>query len=93
VPQGAVISVTFFLIAINDIVKNKGPEVDMVGYADDWVIYSTDKIYREACNRVQECANRVERWTMPNGCQTLGCQQIETVTHRRILGLIYSMND
>jgi hypothetical protein len=33
----------------------------MVGYADDWVIYSTDKNNREAFNRVQDCANRVER--------------------------------
>jgi Reverse transcriptase (RNA-dependent DNA polymerase)/Endonuclease-reverse transcriptase len=37
VPQGAVISVTLFLIAINDIAQSNSKLSKMIGYADDWV--------------------------------------------------------
>ena len=38
VPQGSILSVTFFSIKINDIVKNKNPGVDCSLYVDDFLI-------------------------------------------------------
>lgn len=43
VPQGSVLSVTLFLVAINDITKNKVGDVKMIGYADDWYIIKRHK--------------------------------------------------
>jgi hypothetical protein len=41
--QGVVISVTLFLVALADIVRQVQYPVEIIGYADDWVIHTNDQ--------------------------------------------------
>jgi Reverse transcriptase (RNA-dependent DNA polymerase) len=85
VPQGAVISVTFFLIAINDITKCSNYETRIVGYADDWVIYSRSKSFQQACDQVGDCVSKIENWTERNGITISPTKtKAMVITHRRI---------
>jgi hypothetical protein len=46
--HGAVISVALFLIAMTDICKEMEKPRKMIGYADDWIIYTSHKLPRMA---------------------------------------------
>jgi ribonuclease HI len=67
VPQGAVISVTMFLIAIDPITKKINNETSMIGYADDWAIYASAASPEIAVESVQSVANEVTRWMDDHG--------------------------
>jgi hypothetical protein len=41
--QGANLSVTLFLVAMTDIVKNIKEPTQILGYADDWVVITSNK--------------------------------------------------
>jgi hypothetical protein len=43
VVQGAVLSVTSFLVAMTDIVKDIKEPTQIMGYADDWVVITSNK--------------------------------------------------
>jgi hypothetical protein len=65
--QGAVISVTLFLIAMTDICKGMEEPTKMIGYADDWIIYTSHKLPRVAKARLKKAADKVIKWTNENG--------------------------
>jgi ribonuclease HI len=67
VPQGAVLSVTLFLIAISDICKSKQPNVEMIGYADDWYVFTSQKHIKDAEPIIQRALDNIERWTQKTG--------------------------
>jgi hypothetical protein len=55
--QGAVISVTLFLIAMTDICKGMEEPTKMIGYVDDWIIYTSHKLPRVAEARLKKAAD------------------------------------
>jgi hypothetical protein len=66
--QGAVLSVTLFLIAIADIVKEIFKETcTILGYTDDWVLVISSKVPIRAETRLKEAANSFTRWASDNG--------------------------
>ncbi|GAB0094741.1 uncharacterized protein DMENIID0001_100670 [Sergentomyia squamirostris] len=69
VPQGGVLSVTLFLIAINGIFKIFTPDepCKILVYADDIVIYNDTADVAEHCIQVQSCLNKVGNWSISNG--------------------------
>jgi Reverse transcriptase (RNA-dependent DNA polymerase) len=67
VPQGAVISVTLFLIAINPINNLGNLDTKLIGYADDWVIYTKATKPEIATYRIQNTLNKVNSWFKMNG--------------------------
>jgi hypothetical protein len=67
VVQGAVLSVTLFLVAIAEICSGiKGP-TRMLGLADTWVILTSNKTPKIAEARLQKAKNMVSRWADENG--------------------------
>jgi hypothetical protein len=62
--QGAVISVTVFLIAMTDIYKGMEAPTKVIGYVDDWIIYTCHKLPRVAEARLKKAA---DKWTNENG--------------------------
>jgi hypothetical protein len=40
VVQGAVLSVTLFMVAMSQITQNVALPTKIIGYADDWVVYT-----------------------------------------------------
>ena len=67
VPQGSVLSVTCFAIAINDITKQMNKNVYCTLYVDDFAIYAASKKERHTERLLQTTINRLEQWTKERG--------------------------
>ena len=67
VPQGSILSVTLFGIKINNIVKCLNPGVDCSLYVDDFVICYRSKHMNTIERQLQQCLNKLEKWTTENG--------------------------
>jgi hypothetical protein len=65
--QGAVISVTLFLVALADTVRQFQHPVEIIGYAYDWVIHTSDQDIDIAQANMQAALNNVSSWTRRKG--------------------------
>jgi hypothetical protein len=61
------IGVTLFLIAITDICKGMEDPTKMIGFTDDWIIYTSHKLPRLAEARLKKAVDKVIKWTNKNG--------------------------
>jgi hypothetical protein len=61
--QGVVISVTLFLVALADIVRQVQHPVEIIGYKNDWVIHTSDQYMDIAQANIQATLNNVSSWT------------------------------
>ena len=66
-PQGSVLSVTLFAIAINDITKQIGPEVSCTLYVDDFTIFVSATNLNHSTRVLQMAINKLEKWTKTKG--------------------------
>jgi hypothetical protein len=60
-------SVTLFLVALVDILKQVQEPVEIVGYADDWAIYTSDQDMETAQTNTQSALNNLPKWTRRKG--------------------------
>ena len=67
VPQGSVLSVTCFAIAINDILDAITPPVKGSLFVDDFALYCTGYDAVSVCNYMQKAINSVSKWADSNG--------------------------
>ena len=67
VPQGSVLSVTLFSIAINKITNEVCPPVSCSLFVDDFALYCTSYNAVEACSFLQAAIDRVSRWADRTG--------------------------
>ena len=67
VPQGSVLSVLCFALAINDIVAAVPVGVSCSLYVDDFVLYLSGSTLPSAFHRMQLAINRVADWTHSQG--------------------------
>ena len=67
VPQGSVLSVTLFAIAINGVIAAAGNTVKTALYVDDLVIYYTSSRLALAERHLQLAVCRIENWASSNG--------------------------
>jgi hypothetical protein len=65
--QGAVISVTLSLVALADIVRQVQHPVKIIGYANYWVIHTSDQIMYIAQANIQAALSNVSSWTRRKG--------------------------
>ena len=88
VPQGSVLSVTLFSIAINGIIESIPTSVQSSLYVDDLAIYCSSKYVRTAQRHLQLAINSIQHWATDNGfkfssektqcvhfCRTRSCYQ------------------
>ncbi|MEL6605957.1 MAG: reverse transcriptase domain-containing protein [Cyanobacteria bacterium J06614_10] len=66
-PQGSVLSVTLFAIAINDITKQLGQDVQCTLYVDDFTIFKSAINEAHSTRAIQTTINRLENWTKTKG--------------------------
>ena len=66
-PQGSVLSVTLFAIAINEITKQLGPEVHCTLYVDNFTIFVSVATITHSTRIIQIAINNLEQWTKTKG--------------------------
>lgn len=66
-PQGSVISVTMFLLAINDIFKNIPKHTKHLLFADDCHIYCSGQNTETTVDILQDALNRLQDWSHKTG--------------------------
>ena len=69
VPQGGVISPTFFLLYINNITTILPRHVSNTLHADDLAVWSAADHTTSAAYRIQEAVTRIQQWTDEWGLQ------------------------
>ena len=67
VPQGSVLSVTCFAIAINDIIDTLSPPVKGSLFVDDLALYCTGYDAKSVCEYMQKSIDSVTEWADSNG--------------------------
>ena len=67
VPQGSVLSVTCFSVAINKIVQKVSSPVKCSLFVDDFLMYVSSYDAATACNYLQKSINEVTKWAEENG--------------------------
>ncbi|XP_060873971.1 uncharacterized protein LOC132947738 [Metopolophium dirhodum] len=67
IPQGSTISVTLFLIAINNITQNISYPIKSTLYADDFNIYCRSQNLATVQCRLQKAINNLQKWTQISG--------------------------
>ena len=67
IPQGSVLSVTCFSVAINNIVKTVSSPVKCSLFVDDFAIYCTGYDAVSICRHLQKTVNAVSKWADNNG--------------------------
>ena len=67
IPQGSVLSVTCFIIAINEIMKAVSRKVSGSLFVDDFVIYYTGYDAKSVCHELQKTIDAVSNWANDNG--------------------------
>ncbi|XP_025190911.1 uncharacterized protein LOC112591338 [Melanaphis sacchari] len=66
-PQGSSLSVTLFLIAINDISKYMKPPVKTILYADDCSLYLSGSNIKTTSSLMQKSIDSISRWSSETG--------------------------
>ena len=67
VPQGSVLSVNLFSVAINNILKEVAPPVKCSLFVDDLAIYCTGYDAASTCRYLQRSINSITKWADNNG--------------------------
>ena len=66
-PQGSVLSVTLFVITINEITKQLGSEVHCTPYVDDFTIFVSAATITHSTRIIQIAINNLEQWMKTKG--------------------------
>lgn len=67
VPQGSVLSVKLFLLAINDVVNQIDPSINVYLYADDIVLFYKHKSMEAIETQLQTALNSINNWMKTHG--------------------------
>jgi ribonuclease HI len=67
VPQGAVLSVTLFLVALANLDKDIKKPTKTIGYADDWILYTKSSRLRKAETTMQRALDSLGQWSRQTG--------------------------
>jgi hypothetical protein len=62
VVQGAVLSVTLFFVVMTDIVKDIKEPTQIMGYADDWVVITSNKAPLLTENRFKKATDSILKY-------------------------------
>ena len=91
VPQGSVLSVTLFIIAINDIIEYIPEDITKSLYVDDLVIYYAATNTNHIERKLQLTINKIASWAKHNGYK-LSIDKTVAVHFHRMRGLPYEPN-
>ena len=103
VPQGSVLSVTCFAVAINSVISEIFSPVRASLFVDDLAIYCTAYGAESDCRYIQKSINSISKWAKHNGfkfstSKTVAirftrCKRQEAVPHLKLDGSILPYAD
>ena len=94
VPQGSALSVTLFLIAINDITQNCSPPVKCNLFADDFNYWCRSNKVETVQNFLQITSNNLEKWANKTGFNfSPEKSSCSAFTKKRVNDLVIKLND
>ena len=103
VPQGSVLSVTCFAVAINSVISEISSPVRASLFVDDLAIYCTAYDAESACRYILKSINSISEWAKHNGfkfstSKTVAirftrCKRQEVVPHLKLDGAILPYAD
>jgi len=82
VPQGSVLSVTLFALAIDDITRCLPQDIGCSLYVDDFTIYISTSNIPSAERRLQIGLNNINEWTINNGFRLSPQKTVAVQFHR-----------
>ncbi|KAF4520292.1 hypothetical protein B566_EDAN004351, partial [Ephemera danica] len=85
-PQGCVLSVSLFNVAINDISANVNNPVKGILYADDFMIFCSSKSLKVAERQIQITVNKLQKWSTQKGF-TFSAQKTNVIHFHRLRGI------
>ena len=91
VPQGSVLSVTLFLIAINTVMRVITGQVNVSLYVDDMRFSIASQRLESATRRMQTCLRKLDTWTEQTGFR-FSTSKTEVVVFHRQRGLYEDPN-
>jgi MFS superfamily sulfate permease-like transporter len=62
VVQGVVLSVTFFIISMSQINKNVDSPTKIIGFTDDWIIYTRHHSLQTAQTNIQASVDKISKY-------------------------------
>ena len=83
VPQGSVLSVTLFLLAINDVTTCMPEGVSCTLYVDDLTIFVSSSLLVTAERRLQLAITRISSWLLEHGFRISAEKTASVFFHRR----------
>ena len=86
VPQGCVLSVTLFALAINDIIQAVPDSVACSLYVDDFTLYSSGASLQLVQSRMQDAIDRVTRWAIYHGFKFSETKTVAMHFRKRLRG-------
>jgi Reverse transcriptase (RNA-dependent DNA polymerase) len=69
-------------IAIANICRLEEPNCEMIGYADDWYLYTSQKHIKDAEPILQKAIDNIERWTQKTGFN-ISIEKTKTIVFTR----------
>ena len=90
IPQGSVLSVTLFLVAINEIIKDLPLDVSK-SYVDDLVVYYSASNVIHIERKLHVCVNKIHSWAAGNGYK-ISVERIVAVHFHRRRRMQYELN-
>ena len=103
VPQGSILSVTCFSVAINSIVKAVGSSVHCSLFVDDFAIYASNHNAKKARKQLQTSIDAIYKWADKNGftfstskttaVRFTRCTKLEPILPLKLNGTIIPFQD
>ena len=78
VPQGSVLSVTCFTVAINSVIGEISSPVRASLFVDDLAVYCTADEAESACRYIQKSINSISEWAKHNGFKFSPVKQLHS---------------
>lgn len=75
IPQGEILSVTLFLIVVNEIIKHIPDRVYACVFADDLLIFSRNTNINTCTRNIQTALQNLEEWTASTGFTSMPQKQ------------------
>jgi len=85
IPQGSVISVTLFLVAINNIFNNIPPPIKYTVFADDYTIFCSGVNIKTTVEFIEQALDKLLKWSAMTGSNFSPSKTQSIIFHKNVV--------